>query len=561
MATATKTHTDTRTQRHAGDGGAHEKSLPRAAYPEEAGVSSGAVLRLLEAFEESGLELHSLMILRHGKVAFECWRKPYGPDIPHMIYSFSKSVTATAVGFAIDEGLFSLESKLYEFFPEFLENPSPYAKELTIRHLLTMTSGMNIDVMQSKDRDDWVGDFLHSKFKYQPGTVFHYTNENAYILSVLIHKLTGQTLREYLTPRLFEPLGIDVPFWETDPQGREAGGWGIQWRTEDSAKFMQCYLDGGKFAGVQVIPAWWAEEATSKQVSNADNYKEDSKVGYGYQFWRCRLPNTFSCRGMFCQQGVAMRDYDACLVYTGSDADEQKPFDVLYDHFPDGFLEDAEEAGVDFEAVEALRNKAAQLSLPQPPASKRSTLERELNQETIRVLPQPLLNAVKMPTSFLPVVITQMTHDKAGHIDNIQFQFQKSQAYLTWEEAGARNQIPVGLDGTYREGEVHLAGFRFTTVSYGYWASPESFTVVIRPLESCSSRIFTFHFRAGGRVLITQASTPSTQSIAANLTKLAEAFLNNQALYAAGKRVLKLAPSVVEGRLKARRSKRTPGGN
>ncbi|MDR2753406.1 MAG: beta-lactamase family protein, partial [Oscillospiraceae bacterium] len=222
----------------------HRQALPRAKSPEEIGVSSRAILDLLKEFDRQGLEYHGLMILRHGKVAFEAFRKPYAAEIPHSIYSFSKSIAGTAAGFAIEEGLFSLDSTLAALFPEY--RPKHAKKgwdDITIRHVLTMTTGLVFDVFhQSGAGTDWVKDYLHSKLRDTPGEVYHYTNENAYLISVLIRRLTGLSMFAYLRPRLFEPLGIDVPFSETDAQGNPAGGWGIIWKLEDSARFIQCYL-------------------------------------------------------------------------------------------------------------------------------------------------------------------------------------------------------------------------------------------------------------------------------------------------------------------------------
>lgn len=526
------------------------RDLPRAKTPEEAGVSSQAVLNLLDEFEKQGLEYHALMILRHGKVAFEAYRKPYAKDIPHTIYSFSKSVASTAIGFAIDEGLITLETRIGELFPEYRPkfNTDKWDK-INLRHVLTMSTGFTFNVFHQNSNPDWVKDYLHSFLRDEPGTVFHYTNENAYLISVIIEKLTGLKMFDYLKPRLFDPLEIEVPWTETDSQGRPAGGWGIQWKLEDSAKFIQCYLNNGKWNGRQVIPEWWAIEATKRQIGNEANIKEDSKVGYGYQFWICSLPNTFACRGMFCNQGVGMRDYDAAFVYFGADADEQKPYDVIYPHFPAGFIDDGSKA--DKEIVEKLKKRVKNLSFPEPPVSLRYPAnERLLSQSVIKLQPQLLLNAVGFPLSFLPMTVNEMALDRAGNINGIELEFNGGELVFSWTEGRRKiyhNSIPAGLDGNYRKGHISLSGFEYDTYSFAYWESPDALVLNIRPIQSCCSRIFRFKLSSGGRVKVEVKSTPSYRSVADNLYRLSFAYLNNNRfLCGVSKIVFGLAPGVME---------------
>ena len=214
------------------------KALPRADFPEQVGVSSKAISELLDDFERSGIELHSIMILRHGKVAFETWRDPYAPDIPHTMYSVSKSFASIATGFAIDEGLLTLDTKVIDIFPEY--RPQKYdanLEKMTVFHLLTMTAGKDVSVLENKAKVSWLKSFFGARWAFAPGEGWKYISENCYVLCAIIQKLTGMTVREYLAPRLFKPLGIrENPAWETDPNGLEAGGWGLFITTEEVAK-------------------------------------------------------------------------------------------------------------------------------------------------------------------------------------------------------------------------------------------------------------------------------------------------------------------------------------
>lgn len=213
--------------------------IPRAESPEAVGVSSGCIKEFIDDLKANNIEMHSLMVIRDGKVAVECYNHPFSANRPHSCYSVSKSVTSTAIGFAVSEGLISLDTLVVDIFPEYRENKKDsYLNQLNIRHLVSMCSGKNVDILKDKGKIDWLDNFMKSPWYAKPGTDFRYVNENIYVLSAIIHKVTGMCIRDYLQPRLFEPLGIDYPFWETDRNGIEAGGWGIYLKTEDIAKIM-----------------------------------------------------------------------------------------------------------------------------------------------------------------------------------------------------------------------------------------------------------------------------------------------------------------------------------
>lgn len=157
--------------------------LPRSASPEEAGVSSVAVAAFMEDMKKSGIENHSFLILRHGKVAAECFFAPFTRDTPHAMYSVSKSFTSTAIGFAVEEGLLSLDAKVIDFFPEYRPaQPDEKLEKMTVRHLLTMTSGKNPSLLLDKTKDRWIKDFFNAPWISEPGEMFLYVSENIYML-------------------------------------------------------------------------------------------------------------------------------------------------------------------------------------------------------------------------------------------------------------------------------------------------------------------------------------------------------------------------------------------
>ena len=240
------------------------KPLPRST-PEAEGIRSDAVLRFYEAVsaEADSIAAHAVLVMRHGKVIAEGAWAPYRLDVPHMLYSMSKSVTGTAVGIAVDEGLLSLEERLTDLFPELVTpTQAKVIKNMTVRHLLTMSTGCRFNEIGSMLDENWAKMFLESLPKFEPGTAFEYNSLNTYMLAAILARRTGQTLVDYLRPRLFEPLGIERFQWETCPQGVEKGGWGLSLTLEDAAKLGQLYLNRGVWEGKRIFSEAWADAAT-----------------------------------------------------------------------------------------------------------------------------------------------------------------------------------------------------------------------------------------------------------------------------------------------------------
>ena len=260
--------------------------FPRTS-PESQGVSSAAVLTLVEALDQVDA-MNSFMLVRHGQVIAEGWWTPYSAQDNHELYSLSKSFTSTAVGMAVAEGKLSIDDEVLKFFPEDAPaNPSANLKAMRVRDLLTMSAGHQDEVPTAADKISAKA-FLTNAVPHKPGTHFKYNTPATFMCSAIVQKLTGQTVAEYLKPRLFEPLGITQPIWNSNWQGISLGGYGLSVRTEDIARFGQLYLQKGSWQGRQLVPKDWVELATSKQVSNGSNPKSDWDQGYGFQFWRCR---------------------------------------------------------------------------------------------------------------------------------------------------------------------------------------------------------------------------------------------------------------------------------
>lgn len=340
---------------------AGEKVLPRKS-PESQGVSSKAIREFVETANEKIDTLHSFMLVRHGNVIAEGWWKPEAADKPHVMHSLSKSFCSTAVGLAVADGKLSIDDPVLKFFPEDApENPSDTLKQMRVRDLLTMSTGHETEPKFTPETP-WVKTFLAHPVPHKPGAHFQYNSPATYMQSAIVQKVTGQTVLEYLQPRLFEPLGIENPTWMHSPQGISTGGWGLAIRTEDIAKFGQLYLQKGQWNGKQLIPATWVEQATSRQVSNGSDPNRDWDQGYGFQFWRCRH-DAYRGDGAFGQFCIVLSEQDAVIAITADAKDMQAELNVVWDKLLPAFQTSALPMNSEEEA--RLKTTLSQLRVPE----------------------------------------------------------------------------------------------------------------------------------------------------------------------------------------------------
>jgi CubicO group peptidase (beta-lactamase class C family) len=303
--------------------------LPRST-PEAQGVSSPAVLAFVEAADRDIDALHGFMLVRHGHVVAEGWWAPYSAESPHQLYSLSKSFTSTAVGLAIAEGKLSVDDPVLKFFPDDAPaEPSANLKAMRVSDLLRMSTGQQAEPAR-KATEPWAKTFLAQPVPFKPGTHFLYNTSATYMASAIVQKATGQTVLDYLRPRLFDPLGIARPTWEASPQGISAGGYGLSVRTEDIAKFGQLYLQKGRWDDKQLVPAAWVEAATARQTSNGSSPTSDWDQGYGYQFWRCRHA-AYRGDGAFGQFCIVLPEQDAVIAITAGVRDMQAVLNLVWD--------------------------------------------------------------------------------------------------------------------------------------------------------------------------------------------------------------------------------------
>lgn len=290
-----------------------------SAPPEQMGVPSGALQRFVEHLTEKRLCLHSVLVLRHGKLIAEGYAPPFHAGRLHRMYSVSKSFVSIAIGLLVGEGRVALDDPIASYFPEKLPpRLHPFLAGTTIRDLLRMATPFACNNYTVQDLD-WVAAFFDKEPAFPGGTLFHYNTAATVVLNALVEKLSGApSFVAYLRPRLLDPIGFSPDAWCIQrPEGGAWGGSGVLCTPRDLARFALVLLQNGRWGGRQLIPAEYVAAATAKQIDNRLHSDDpELQFGYGYQFWRVRH-NGFACVGMGSQLAVCLPDQDLILVTTG----------------------------------------------------------------------------------------------------------------------------------------------------------------------------------------------------------------------------------------------------
>ncbi|MFT4028725.1 MAG: serine hydrolase [Protaetiibacter sp.] len=332
--------------------------------PSDEGVDARGIAALLDALEgDPDIRMHGLVLLRHGAVIAEGWWAPYAADRVQLLYSLSKSFTSTAAGFARAEGLLELDRPVIDYFPEYADEISdPRIRRMTVRHIASMASGHAGETfdraLEAGDGDIVLG-FLRTPLDAEPGTIFAYNQPCTYTLAAIVQRGAGQSLLDYLRPRLFDPLGIRDAFWMEHPPGRSLGFSGLYSTTDAVARLGQLYLQRGRWGEAQLLDADWVAEASRVQVAHADDAGSDWNQGYGLQFWRSR--HGYRGDGAYGQFCVVLPEQDAVLAITSETEQMQRVLDHVWQHLLPAF-----DAPGDAAADAALASRLASAAFPVP---------------------------------------------------------------------------------------------------------------------------------------------------------------------------------------------------
>ena len=356
--------------------------------PESVGISSKGIMKFLDRMEQNQIELHSFMVIRHGQCAAKGWWKPYDEKFRHPLYSFSKSLTATAIGFAQQEGILSVDEKIVDIFPELLpEHPSEYLKKITLHHLLIMGCGHETEI--SDNSENWISTFLHHPVLHEPGTFYKYNTAGTNMLAAVLRRKTGQNVTEFLKPRLLEPLGITSLTCALLGDGTELGGGGMKMVTEDMAKFTYFLSRQGEWEGKQLLRKEWFERACHKQIEtegDSEGHVKDWAQGYGYQCWMGRYPGSFRADGAYGQFGVVFPDLDLIVILTSSTEQTQEELSALQEDLIPYVQKEAGELAPS-PLAETVKEYTAQLALPPRRGTRNPFMEEKVSKHVYVSVP------------------------------------------------------------------------------------------------------------------------------------------------------------------------------
>lgn len=533
----------------------YEQAFVRAT-PESQGISSdlfAALLRELDASKDT--EMHHFMALRHGKVICECNFAPYPKGMWHITHSMCKSITGMAIGMLIEEEKLKLDENIYDIFPDHINAFSKiFRPVITVENLLTMTSGVTFNESGIVSGNDWLGSFLNASVNGKPGTEFQYNSLNTYVLSAIVTKRTGETLTEYLTPRLFGPLGITKYYWETCRKGITKGGWGLFLCAEDMAKLGQLYLQRGKWNGQQLVSEYWIEISTARHLKT-----QNGTYGYGYQLWMEQRPGSFEYNGMLGQNVIIYPDMDMVLVTNAGNKEMFQDcimLNIIRKYFPVNYhpADVLPENPLSYSLLKRLcgelengENNNRSTSLrgrwKRNVVSRRKHSDKKYSYRISAAVDRPsdhhsFMRAVSGRTYVMeqqnigiaPLFVQVFHNNMTDGISEISFTYDAGNFYVSFTEGEVIHKLPVGF-GRAADGCVDLHGEHYLVATLGEFARDENDIPVLKLeitfIEECVKRKAHIFFHEDDKIEIRWNETPGKKMILAGLSSITEELSGN----------------------------------
>ena len=533
----------------------YEQAFVRAT-PESQGISSdlfAALLRELDASKDT--EMHHFMALRHGKVICECNFAPYPKGMWHITHSMCKSITGMAIGMLIEEEKLKLDENIYDIFPDHINAFSKiFRPVITVENLLTMTSGVTFNESGIVSGNDWLGSFLNASVNGKPGTEFQYNSLNTYVLSAIVTKRTGETLTEYLTPRLFGPLGITKYYWETCPKGITKGGWGLFLCAEDMAKLGQLYLQRGKWNGQQLVSEYWIEISTARHLKT-----QNDTYGYGYQLWMEQRPGSFEYNGMLGQNVIIYPDMDMVLVTNAGNKEMFQDcimLNIIRKYFPVNYhpADVLPENPLSYSLLKRLcgelengENNNRSTSLrgrwKRNVVSRRKHSDKKYSYRISAAVDRPSDHHSFMRTvsgrtyvmeqqniGIAPLFVQVFHNNMTDGISEISFTYDAGNFYVSFTEGEVIHKLPVGF-GKAADGCVDLHGEHYLVATLGEFARDENDIPVLKLeitfIEECVKRKVHIFFHEDKGIEIRWNETPGKKMILAGLSSITEELSGN----------------------------------
>lgn len=312
----------------------------KTALPIDAGIPAGSILRFLDRLEHYQVNMHSMLLYRHDKLAAEGYYAPYKADTLHRMFSICKTMNALAIGLLEQEGKLCLDDKITEYFPDKVPaDVHPFIAAMTIRDLLMMRTCHAATTYKYDLKKEWVESFFTTSPTHKPGTVFHYDTSAAHVLCVLVERLTGMPMLDFLKEKVLRKIGwSEASYVLLNDFGDSQGGSGLMATPRDLLLLGKLLMQNGAFGGEQLLPAEFVKEMTSNLTPNAVTGGVISEAqGYGYQLW-CTRHDGFVCYGMGGQLAICLPKYDMILVTTADTQGCGGGNDLIYNSFYEEIL-------------------------------------------------------------------------------------------------------------------------------------------------------------------------------------------------------------------------------
>jgi len=442
----------------------------RSSTPEAQGIDSGKLAEMLLAIRAQAIQVHSLLIIRHGYVVTDATFYPYDGETPHNVASVTKSLMTTLIGIAADQGKLDLDDKMVSFFPDHsIANLDERKKNITVRHLASMSSGLDctadadeLTLQEMVASPDYVQFVLDRKMISVPGKQFIYCSPAIHLLSPILQKATGMTTLDFANQYLFEPLGFGEVMWPRDPQGYYDGWSDVSLHPQDMAKLGYLFLHHGEWEGRQIVSRGWVEEAMKARMETFDD-------PYGYGWWIEQDVVGARADGRGGQYIYVLPEWDMVIVATGGGFEMDEIAEYILASFSDF------EKPLPANAEGEIRLKAAIASVAQPPAPTSVALlpdvAREISGKTYVFDPNP------------------------ASLESVYFEFDGSSeaVFSLRADSLALVSARVGLDGIYRFSTApdgRPVAFR------GEWIDEQTFRVEYDGITNNDHSLLQFHFVA-----------------------------------------------------------------
>ena len=440
----------------------YEKPLFPRAMPHEVGIDPGVINKMLTDLEnDTHSNLHSIIIVKDGCVICEAARECFSAKLCHISHSMSKSITGILIMMLYERGLISLDAPAMDYLPKDLEYTEGFDK-VTVKHLLTMSSGVSFFEIGSVCSVDWIDDVVGSELSFTPGEKFKYNSMNSYALMYIANEVTlkeyGISAEAFLERELFSPLGIRHYLWEEGPHGVLKGGWGLYMSIEAWAKVGYMMLLGGVVGSHRFLSESTVAEMTKTAMISPE---KTGDFNYGYHLWVSRTGNDYLFSGMF-GQNVWIYPNKSLVIAFNSGNNEFFQKSSSLDIVRGAFL--------DTDTTRVTKNAAAQRSLDEKCRTFYSARRWILPPKHIIRSPfPPIKRRKKFPAIFdgiigtfdlpdnnagiLPAFIRAMQNNYQGGIRSFSFEREKDHLIFTSSEGTDSIKIRAGIYG-YIQNEV-----------------------------------------------------------------------------------------------------------